>query len=409
MWRRSSCEEVATVNKPIVPTSSLSLKLPCANGSLETYRLAASRMFPARLEGTLNRVAFSAAHVVSDPLADVDPWLSAAVDWERTIAFREHVWDLGLGVAEAMDTAQRGMGLDWPTSLELIQRSVKAAKARGNALVFSGAGTDHLAPEDANSLDDVIRAYEHQIDAVEKAGGRIILMASRALARIGRLPDDYARVYDRVLSQVAQPVIIHWLGDMFDPALSNYWGTPNLDSAMDVAVGVINANATKVDGVKVSLLDKQREIDMRRRLDKGVKMYTGDDFNYAELIAGDEQGFSHALLGIFDAIAPAASYALSRLAAGDSEGFHGVLGPTVPLSRHIFKAPTRFYKTGIVFMAYLNGHQDHFTMVGGQESSRSTLHLAELFRLADQAGLLANPELATRRMKTALALRGIEA
>jgi hypothetical protein len=347
--------------------------------------------------------------VVSDPFADVDPWLGAAVDWERTIAFREHVWDLGLGVAEAMDTAQRGMGLDWPTSLELIQRSVKAAKARGNALVFSGAGTDHLAPEHAKSVDDVIRAYEHQIAAVEKAGGRIILMASRALARIGRSPDDYARVYDRVLSQVAQPVIIHWLGDMFDPALSNYWGTQNLDSAMDVAVGVINANATKVDGVKVSLLDKQREIDMRRRLDKGVKMYTGDDFNYAELIAGDEQGFSHALLGIFDAIAPAASYALSRLAAGDSEGFHDVLGPTVPLSRHIFKAPTRFYKTGIVFMAYLNGHQDHFTMVGGQESSRSTLHLAELFRLADQAGLLADPELATRRMKTALALRGIEA
>jgi Protein of unknown function (DUF993) len=397
------------VNKPILPTSSLSLKLPCANGSLETYRLAASRIFPEKLDGTLNRVAFSAAHVVSDPFADVDPWLDAAVDWERTIAFREHVWDLGLGVAEAMDTAQRGMGLDWPTSLELIQRSVKAAKARGNALVFSGAGTDHLAPEHAKSLDDVIRAYEHQIAAVEKAGSRIILMASRALARIGRSPDDYARVYDRMLSQVAQPVIIHWLGDMFDPALSNYWGTQNLDSAMDVAVGVINANATKVDGVKVSLLDKQREIDMRRRLDKGVKMYTGDDFNYAELIAGDEQGFSHALLGIFDAIAPAASHALSRLAAGDSEGFHDVLGPTVPLSRHIFKAPTRFYKTGIVFMAYLNGHQDHFTMVGGQESSRSTLHLAELFRLADQAGLLADPELATRRMKTALALRGIEA
>src|SRR6202021_2968697 len=305
-----------------------------------TYRRAASRAFPARLEGTLNRIAFSAAHVVADPLADVDPWLSAAVDWDKTIAFREHVWDLGLGVAEAMDTAQRGMGLDWPTSLELIQRSVAAAKARGNALVFSGAGTDHLAPEDAGSL-----------------------------------------------------------GDMFDPALANYWGTSDLNEAMDVAVAVINANAAKVDGVKVSLLDKQREIDMRRRLGKGIKMYTGDDFNYAELIAGDSQGFSHALLGIFDAIAPAASYALSRLAANDAAGFHDVLGPTVALSRHIFKAPTRFYKTGIVFMAYLNGHQDHFTMVGGQESTRSTLHLAELFRLADKAGLLANPELATRRMK----------
>ena len=397
------------MNKPVLPVSSLSLNLPKADRSIETYRLAASRTFPAKLQGTLNRVAFSAAHVVSDPRADVDPWLTAAIDWDRTIAFREHVWDLGLGVAEAMDTAQRGMGLDWPTSLELIRRSVSAAKARGGALVFSGAGTDHLAPEDARSLDDVISAYEEQIAAVEKAGGRIVLMASRALARIGRNPDDYAGVYNRVLSQVREPVIIHWLGDMFDPALANYWGTKNLGEAMDVAVGIINANAAKVDGVKVSLLDKQREIDMRRRLDKNVKMYTGDDFNYAELIAGDEQGVSHALLGIFDAIAPAASYALSRLSVGDTAGFHGVLGLTVPLSRHIFKAPTRFYKTGIVFMAYLNGHQDHFTMVGGQESTRSTLHLADLFRLADQAGLLANPETATRRMKAVLATRGIEA
>jgi hypothetical protein len=401
------------MNKPVMPSSSLSLKLPNADRSLSTYRLAASRRFPAKLEGTLNRVAFSAVHVVADPLADVDPFLSAAVDWDRTIAFREHIWDLGLGVAEAMDTAQRGMGLDWPTSLELIRRSVAASKARGdktrgNALVFSGAGTDHLAAEDAKNLDDVIRAYEEQIAAVEKAGGRIILMASRALARLGRNADDYAKVYDRVLSQVREPVIIHWLGDMFDPALSGYWGTADLDIAMDTAVGIINAHAAKVDGVKVSLLDKSREIDMRRRLDKNIKMYTGDDFNYAELIAGDAHGFSHALLGIFDAIAPAASYALSRLAAGDEAGFHDVLGPTVPLSRHIFKAPTRFYKTGIVFMAYLNGHQDHFTMVGGQESARSTLHLAELFRLADQAGLLSNPELATRRMRTILASRGVE-
>jgi hypothetical protein len=385
----------------------LSLKLPKADRSLETYRLAASRSFPSKLEGTLNRVAFSAAHVVADPLAEADPWVKGAIDWDRTIAFREHIWDLGLGVAEAMDTAQRGMGLDWPTSLELITRSVAAAKPRGG-LVFSGAGTDHLAVEDAKSLDDVIHAYEEQIAAVEKAGGRIILMASRALAMLGKSAEDYGKVYDRVLSQVSQPVIIHWLGDMFDPALANYWGTSSLDEAMDIAVDVINRNAAKVDGVKVSLLDAQREIDMRRRLVPEVKMYTGDDFNYAELIAGDDKGFSHALLGIFDAIAPAASYALSRLAAGDEKGFHNVLGPTVPLSRHIFKAPTRFYKTGIVFMAYLNDHQDHFTMIGGQESTRSTLHLAELFRLADQAGLLSNPEMATQRMKAVLAIRGIE-
>src|SRR5437762_3387990 len=295
------------MNRPVLPVSTLSLKLPKADRPIATYRLAASRTFPAKLEGTLNRVAFSAAHVVAEPLTATVPLLTAAIDWDRTIAFREHIWDLGLGVAEAMDTAQRGMGLDWATSLELIQRSVKAAKARGNALVFSGAGTDHLAVEDAKTIDDVIRAYEEQIAAVEKVGGRIILMASRALAKLGRSADDYARVYNRVLSQVREPVIIHWLGDMFDPALANYWGTSSLDTAMDVAVGVINANASKVDGVKVSLLDKQREIDMRRRLDKNVKMYTGDDFNYAELIAGDSEGFSHALLGIFDAIAPAAS------------------------------------------------------------------------------------------------------
>src|SRR6188472_4608299 len=212
------------MNKPVLPMSSLSLRLPTADRSIETYRLAASRIFPSKLEGTLNRVAFSAAHVVADPLADVDPWLTSAVDWDRTIAFREHVWDLGLGVAEAMDTAQRGMGLDWPASLELIQRSVRAAKPR-NALVFSGAGTDHLAVEDARTIDDVIRAYEEQVAAVEKAGGRIILMASRALAKLGRSADDYARVYNRVLSQVREPVIIHWLGDMFDPALAGYWGT----------------------------------------------------------------------------------------------------------------------------------------------------------------------------------------
>src|SRR4029453_17348999 len=327
------------MNKPVLPVSSLSLKLPKADRSVETYRLGASRTFPAKLEGTLNRVAFSAAHVVADPLADVDPWLTSAVDWDRTIAFREHVWDLGLGVAEAMDTAQRGMGLDWPTSLELIQRSVRAAKARGNALVFSGAGTDHLAVEDAKSIDDVIRAYEEQIAAVEKAGGRIILMASRALAKLGRSADDYAKVYARLLSQVREPVIIHWLGDMFDPALAGYWGTPDLGKAMDTAVAIINHHGAQIDGVKISLLDKDKEIVMRRRLAKGVRMYTGDDFNYAELIEGDAHGYSDALLGIFDVIAPAAAAALGALSRGEHGTFHEIFAPTVPLSRHIFKPP----------------------------------------------------------------------
>jgi hypothetical protein len=389
--------------------SALSIRLPQADRSLETYKLSAPKSFPDKVSGPMNRIAFSAAHVVADPLADADPWLQAAIDWDKTIAYRERLWDLGLGVAEAMDTAQRGMGLDWPTSLELIRRSVGAAKARGDALVFSGAGTDHLAPDAARSIDDVIRAYEEQFAAIEAVGGRIILMASRALARVARSADDYVKVYDRILSQAKEPVIIHWLGDMFDPALANYWGTGDLDAAMDTCVSIINSHAEKVDGVKISLLDKDKEIAMRRRLDERVRMYTGDDFNYAELIAGDDQGYSHALLGIFDAIAPAASSALVSLAAGNLDAFHEALAPTVPLSRHIFRAPTRFYKTGVVFMAYLNGHQDHFTMVGGQESARSTLHLAELFRLADKAGLLRDPDLAVERMRFVLATHGVEA
>ena len=390
--------------------TALTLRLPLAGGGLETFQVSAPRDFPKRASGPMNRIAFSAAHVVADPLAAADPWLEAAIDWDRTIAYRQGLWDLGLGVAEAMDTAQRGMGLDWPTSLELIRRSVEAAKDHGpEALVFSGAGTDHLAPEDAKSLDDVIRAYEEQVAAVEKVGGRIILMASRALARIGTSAADYEKVYGRILGQVREPVIIHWLGDMFDPALAGYWGTRDLDAAMDTAIAILNAHAAKIDGVKISLLDKDKEIAMRRRLDPAVRMYTGDDFNYAELIAGDEQGYSHALLGIFDAIAPAASAALTALAAGDEARFHDILAPTVPLSRHIFRAPTRFYKTGVVFMAYLNGHQDHFTMVGGQESTRSTLHLTELFRLADRAGLLADPDMAVKRMRAVLAVRGVEA
>lgn len=385
------------------------IKLPAADRSLQAFTLSPPRADFQKPTLPFNRIALAAGHVVSDPLADIDPWLGAAPDWDRTIAFREHLWDLGLGVAEAMDTAQRGMGLDWTMALDLIRRSVSAANARPGAVVFSGAGTDHLPPEQARSIADVIDAYEQQVAAIEAVGGRIIMMASRALARIAASPDDYGTVYDRILGQVREPVIIHWLGDMFDPALAGYWGTADLDAAMDVAVEVINRNAAKVDGVKISLLDKDKEIAMRRRLAKGVRMYTGDDFNYAELILGDEHGSSDALLGIFDAIAPAAAAALGALAAGDHARFNDILEPTVPLSRHIFKAPTRYYKTGIVFMAYLNGHQDHFTMVGGQESTRSTLHLAELFRLADAAGLLLDPDMAVRRMQAVLAVRGIAA
>jgi hypothetical protein len=394
------------MNRHVVADQALSLKLPRADRTLEIFRVSQPQAFPTKLSGKLNRIAYAAAHVVVDPYADNDPWLNTAIDWDRTIAFREHLWDLGLAVAEAMDTAQRGTGVDWPTSLELIKRSIAAAK-RVNGVVASGAGTDQLAPADAKSVDDVIRAYEEQIEAIEAAGGRIVLMASRALARVAKSPDDYARVYDRILRQLREPTIIHWLGDMFDPELAGYWGSRDVDAAMDTATAIVNSHAAKVDGVKISLLDKDKEIVMRRRLTKGVRMYTGDDFNYAELIAGDDQGHSHALLGIFDVIAPAASAALVSLAANERERFDDILASTVALSRQIFRAPTRFYKTGVVFMAYLNGHQDHFTMAGGQESARSALHLAEIFRLADAAGLLRDPSLAVERMRTVLAVHGI--
>ncbi len=382
--------------------------LPSADRSLETYRLVGEPLpFLRHRASAFPRVAYAAAHVVADPLAAVDPWVEAAIDWDATLAFRHRLWDLGLGVAEAMDTAQRGMGLDWPAAQELIRRSAAEARGRDDALIAHGAGTDHLAAGPEVRIADIIGAYETQVGFVEGEGGRVILMASRALAAAARSPDDYATVYAHVLGGARQPVILHWLGEMFDPALAGYWGKGTHEEAMDVCLDVIAAHADKVDGIKISLLSADKEIAMRRRLPAGVRMYTGDDFNYAELIAGDAEGFSHALLGIFDAIAPAASAALAALGRDDRAAFFTLLEPTVALSRHIFRAPTRFYKTGVVFLAYLNGLQEHFTMIGGQHSARSLLHLSELFRLADRARVLADPELAATRMRRVLAVHGV--
>ena len=383
------------------------IKLPSAGEKLEEFRLSAPRDFGGTGRKAFNRIALAAAHVVADPLAPGNPWLDAGVDWDATIAYRRYLWSLGLGVAEAMDTAQRGMGLDWNNSLELIRRSIEASKDIEGAVLFSGAGTDQLAPSAGVTLDQVVAAYDEQCEAIERLGGRIVLMASRALAACARSPDDYQKVYSRILTRVKRPVIIHWLGEMFDPQLAGYWGEKDHGRAMNVALAVTGANPAKIDGIKISLLDRQKEIDMRRRLPAGVRMYTGDDFNYPELIEGDREGHSDALLGIFDAIAPAASAALARLASGDAPGFREILAPTVPLARHIFKVPTRFYKTGLAFLAWLNGHQGHFVMVGGQQSARSVVDLAETFRLADAAGLLRDPELAASRMRQFLAVNGI--
>ena len=387
--------------------ASLTIMLPAAGGGIVSHPMREPRAF-AQPDRPFSRIALAAAHVVADPLSARDPWLAPAIDWDATMAFRRHLWSYGFGVAEAMDTAQRGTGVDWPHSLELIRRTLDAARGVEGAQVASGAGTDQLAPDAGVTLAQVIAAYEEQCAAIEQLGGRLILMASRALAACAKSPDDYGRVYDHILGQVRAPVILHWLGDMFDPALAGYWGHRHASQGMEVCLDVIRRNAGKVDGIKISLLDKDQEIAMRRRLPPGVRMYTGDDFNFSELIAGDAHGYSHALLGILDAIAPAASQALLALAANDRAAYDEVLAPTVPLSRHIFSAPTRFYKTGIVFLAWLNGHQRHFVMVGGQQSARNVLHLAELFRLADTAGLLREPGLAVARMRQLLAVHGVD-
>ncbi len=364
----------------------ISIELPETAG---TYALHSHEPLPLSEPATFtSRAAYAAAHVV------VDPANLAAIDWDSTLAFRRHLASLGFGIAEAMDTAQRGMGLDWPLAQELIQLSCAE-----DYHIACGANTDQLAPEDDLNLDRVLAAYQEQCAFIEACGGRIILMASRALARCAQGPDDYLRVYSRLLSQISQPVILHWLGEAFDPALRGYWGGSTIAESMEICLNLIHEHSRNIDGIKISLLDQAREIEMRRRLPPGVRMYTGDDFHYPELIEGDEVGHSDALLGIFDAIAPVASLAFQALDRGDIKKYRQWLEPTLALSRHIFQAPTYFYKTGLVFLAYLNGHQSHFRMLGGQESARSLTHLATLFRYADQARLLTDPELAVARMK----------
>ena len=384
------------------------LRLPRADGTLTSYRLTGQAPVVSPGGPIKARVAYAAVHVVADPLANITPPLQAALDWEATLAYRRYVWSLGLAVAEAMDTSQRGMGFDWGTAKELIRRAVAEARTIPGAVIASGAGTDHLEPGPRVTLADVEAAYEEQCAFVESVGGRIILMASRALAACAKGPDDYAKVYGKLLGQVREPVIIHWLGDMFDPALAGYWGSPHTDQATETLLAIVCEHAPKIDGVKISLLDQAREIAMRRRFPTSVRMYTGDDFDYPTTIRGDGERWSDALLGIFDVIAPAASAALHALDAGDVSRYSTILAPTLPLSRHVFSAPTRFYKTGVVFAAYLNGHQSHFRMVGGLESARPVLHLAEQFVLMDRAGLLRDPDLAAERMRRVLAVAGVE-
>ncbi|MFI5732669.1 dihydrodipicolinate synthase family protein [Kribbella sp. NPDC051587] len=443
------------------------MKLPL-NGELVDYQLSGTPVAQGTYSPARSRLAFAAAHVVADPLGDNSPGAPAVIDWEHTLGFRRHLWSLGLSVAEAMDTAQRGMGLDWASTQELIRRS--AAEAPDGRIAV-GVGTDQLpatgqpaagstrksgaesrgasatsstggsrsgetaggsrsgetaggsrSGETAggsrstrpgeggvHSLDAVIAAYEEQLAVAEDVQAQPILMASRALCAAASGPDDYRKVYDRLLNQSSRPVILHWLGSMFDPALDGYWGSDDVDAAADTVVQLIEDNVAKVDGIKVSLLDADKEVALRKRLPEGVRLYTGDDFNYPELIQGDGDRYSDALLGIFAAIAPAAAAALKALDDNDLDTYTKVFAPTVPLARQIFSAPTYYYKTGIAFLAWLNGYQPGFTMVGGLQTGRALTHLADTFRLADQAGVLTNPDLAVDRFRQLLRVGGIDA
>lgn len=382
------------------------IRLPDASGALRPYEPRELPAEPVAPGGPpVSRTLFAAAHVVADPCGNTTPYGPADLDWDATLAFRRHLWAHGLAVAEAMDTAQRGAGLDWPRAAELIRRSTAEARAVGGRIAC-GAGTDHLAPP-YGTLEDVTAAYEEQLDVVEAHGAQAVVLASRALAAVATGPDDYRETYGRLLSQTSGPVILHWLGPVFDPALEGYWGSDDLDSAARTLLDIVSAHREKVDGVKVSLLDAGRERALRRRLPAGVRCFTGDDLHYPELIEGDEQGHSDALLGVFDPLGPLAVDAARRLDSGDRRGFRERLDPALALSRHLFEPPTRAYKTGVVLLAWLAGHQEHFTMVAGQHAARSLPHLARAYELADGLGLFPDPERAAARMARLLALHGV--
>ncbi|WP_327169387.1 dihydrodipicolinate synthase family protein [Streptomyces subrutilus] len=385
----------------------MSIRLPSADGELRPHRPNSVPLAPLACAPAHSRRFYAAAHVVADPLA-ASTEAGPVVDWEATLAFRHRLWSQGLGVAEAMDTAQRGMGLDWTTAAELIRRSAAEAGAVGGRIVC-GAGTDQLAPDRVHPLKSVCAAYEEQLGHVEACGAAPVLMASRALARTAAGPEDYLEVYGTLLRHSARPVVLHWLGPVFDQELAGYWGREDLDEATEVFLNVIAEFPEKIDGIKVSLLDADREADIRRRLPAGVRCYTGDDYHYPDLIAGDGERASDALLGIFDPIAPLAARAALALDRDDAAAFREFLDPTLGLSRHLFAPPTRFYKTGVVLLAWLAGYQDHFTMVGGWQSARSLPHLATAYALADELGLFPDPGLAEDRMRRLLSLNGVGA
>lgn len=383
------------------------ISLPQRDGTRKKIQIARGCEYPESNDKAFGRVAYAAAHVVTNPLSAGSPWRDPSIDLEGTMAFRRHLWGLGFRVAEVMDTAQRGMGLPWPLAQDVMRRTAVEAKVIPGAQFGCGVGTDNIEDPEAG-MDEILRAYEQQLAFVEDLGATPIIMASRHLARAAKGPDDYFLIYDRIISQTRDKVILHWLGAAFDPALAGYWGIGDQEGATRFVLDLIAAQRDRVEGIKVSLLDRDHEVRMRMQLPDGVVMYTGDDFNYPDLIAGDGNTYSHALLGIFDPIAPAAAAALVALGEDDVDRFRTILNPTLALARHIFEAPTQFYKAGVVFLAWLNGHQDHFSLLAGMESARGILHYTRLFELADDAGVFRDPELAVTRMRNLLAVHGMD-
>ncbi len=381
------------------------LPLLAADGSLTAVDLRPAPGFVRPSTPLTSRVAYAAAHVV--PLASGEnvPGHPAQIDWDATLAFRHHLWSWGLGVADAMDTAQRNMGLDWAATKELIRRSAAEAAGVGGSVVV-GVNTDQLE-DAAPSLDRIVDAYLEQLEVAENAGAGVVLMASRHLAAAADSPADYERVYAAVLRRASSPVVLHWLGEAFDASLRGYFGSPDVGAASRTVLRIIEDNLDRVRGIKVSLLDADAEIALRDRLPEGASLFTGDDFTYVRLIEGDGRKHSDALLGAFAAVAPNASAAIAALDAGDTNEYRRILGPTEELARHVFAAPTYYYKTGVAFLSWLNGHQPAFTMVGGLHAARSLPHLSTLVRLADRAGALEDPELAAERWNGLLATHGI--
>ena len=387
------------------------LRLLAADGTVRDAVLNEGGSYTRPTVPLRSRVAYAAAHVVPKTHADNTPGQPADIDWDATLAFRRNVYSWGLGVADAMDTAQRNMGLDAAATRELIARSAEVAREEGGSVVV-GVNTDHVA-ETHITIEQVIAAYLEQLHFTEEQGAGPVLMASRHLARVATGADDYRRVYREVLSRATVPVVLHWLGTAFDPELAGYFGADDWETASGVLLDVIHESPGKVAGVKMSLLNAESEISVRERLPEGVRMFTGDDFNYVGLIGGDTvgQGESHsdALLGAFAAITPVASAAIQALDAGDPEAYLRILGPTEELSRQVFAAPTFYYKTGVAFLAWLNGHQPAFQMVGGLHSARSLSHLSRIVELANASLALEQPELARQRWHGMLRLNGVEA